>query len=135
MTEVDPSADGDRQNTDDSTAAAANLCAAALAEANRCKDALTGAEALAVDNALNTPAQRVVAELEADGTIFTVHGEHAARHRPEEWLSESTVNFRMALLQDRDNRRCKADSTLKPCHFFNSFFIAKLMGPDAQSYS
>ncbi|KAJ1447670.1 hypothetical protein M885DRAFT_471721, partial [Pelagophyceae sp. CCMP2097] len=115
-------------------AAADALAAAAsapLAEADRCKDALTDAEARAVASALRSAPRTVV----SDGFNAEVTGEHAARLNPGGWLVDEVVNFYMALLQDRDNRRCKADSTLKPCHFFNSFFIAKLMGPDAQSYS
>ncbi|KAJ1448349.1 hypothetical protein M885DRAFT_623520 [Pelagophyceae sp. CCMP2097] len=125
VTEDDPAADGP------STAAAAHLHAAALAEANRCKDALTNAEARAVARALRSAPRAVV----SDGFNARVMGEHAARLNPGGWLVDEVFNFYMALLQDRDNHRCEADATAKPCHFFNSFFIPKPMGSDAQSYS
>ncbi|KAJ1448498.1 hypothetical protein M885DRAFT_538952, partial [Pelagophyceae sp. CCMP2097] len=118
VTEDDPAAD------DPSTAAAAHLHAAALAEANRCKDALTDAEARAVTRALRSAPRTVV----SDGFNAEVTGEHAARLNPSGWLVDEVINFYMALLQDRDKRRCKADATAKPCHFFNSFFIPKPMG-------
>jgi Ulp1 family protease len=51
------------------------------------------------------------------------------------WLGEEIINFYMALLQDRDDRRRGTDPAHRPCHFFDSFFVAKLMGADAQSYS
>jgi len=105
--------------------------AEALAAADRCKDALTDAEARAVAAALCAPPRAVV----SDGFDAQVTGDDAARLNPGGWLNDVVINFEMALLQDRDDRRCAADPTLKPCYVFNSFFLAKLMGPDAQSYS
>jgi len=102
-----------------------------LAAADRCKEALTDAEARAIAAALRSPPRAVVSE----GFNVELTGENAERLNPEGWLVDEVVNFYMALLQDRDDRHCKADPTARPCHFFNSFFVSKLMGTDAELYS
>jgi len=103
----------------------------ALAEADRCEDPLTAAENYGVSAALSAAPGAVV----SDGFNAEVTGKHAARLNPGGWLVDEVVNFYMALLQDRDDRHCKADPTARPCHFFNSFFVSKLMGTDAELYS
>ncbi|KAH8093625.1 hypothetical protein JL720_4772 [Aureococcus anophagefferens] len=49
---------------------------------------------------------------------------------PGEWLVDEVVNYYFAMLQQRD-AALVADEGEKPSHFFNSFFIPKLMGTDA----
>lgn len=56
--------------------------------------------------------------------------------RPNTWLNDEAVNFYMCLLQDRDERLCKArNSTRKPSYFFNSFFISKLLENGQYEYA
>lgn len=65
---------------------------------------------------------------------YEVCGEHARRLGPGEWLVDEVVNYYFAMLQQRD-AALVADEGEKPSHFFNSFFIPKLMGTDARSYN
>jgi len=45
------------------------------------------------------------------------------------WLNDQAVNFSMALLQDRN-----ASSNRKQNHFFNSFFLTKLLDDETKQY-
>ena len=46
--------------------------------------------------------------------------------RAPEWLNDEAVNFYMALLNDRDARDREGPGRFPRCHFFNTFFYAKL---------
>jgi hypothetical protein len=56
--------------------------------------------------------------------------------RPGVWLNDEVVNFYMQLLLTRDRRLCTEDPARRPSHFFNSFFLEKLMGgPEGYSFA
>ncbi|KAH8049610.1 hypothetical protein JL721_11646 [Aureococcus anophagefferens] len=97
--------------------------------ANACKAALTP-ELRRVRDAVNADDRDVV----VDHFNYEVCGEHARRLGPGEWLVDEVVNYYFAMLQQRD-AALVADEGEKPSHFFNSFFIPKLMGTDARSYN
>ena len=123
-----------KQVADDEAAAAAEAEAAAargpLARANACKAALTPGELRRVRDAVNADDRDVV----VDHFNYEVCGEHARRLGPGEWLVDEVVNYYFAMLQQRD-AALVADEGETPSHFFNSFFIPKLMGTDARSYN
>lgn len=95
-----------------------------LALANRAKDPVSDDERREARAAIRAADRAVVADY---GNI-EVFGEHAQRLSPSGWLVDEVINYYMYLLQERDAKVCAADSSRKPCHFFNSFFIPKLMG-------
>ncbi|KAH8049907.1 hypothetical protein JL722_11691 [Aureococcus anophagefferens] len=103
---------------------------AARAAASACKAALTPEELRRVRDAVNADDRDVV----VDHFNYEVCGEHARRLGPGEWLVDEVVNYYFAMLQQRD-AALVADEGEKPSHFFNSFFIPKLMGTDARSYN
>lgn len=52
------------------------------------------------------------------------------------WLNDEVVNFYMAMLQDRDARLCaESKGTRLPSHYFNSFFLTKLMENGQYNYA
>lgn len=93
--------------------------AALLAVADRCKDALTDDDNRRVDFAINAPGAFVV--VEADNVQLT--SSHLSTLCPRMWLGDEVVNNYFTML----DRRCEGDRSLKRCHFFNSFFISKLL--------
>jgi hypothetical protein len=54
--------------------------------------------------------------------------------RPVTWLNDEIINFYMELLHEYDAALCGQNSTRKPSHFFNSFFISKLLENGQYSY-
>jgi sentrin-specific protease 1 len=54
--------------------------------------------------------------------------------RPRGWLNDEVVNFCMDMLQERDDSLCELNPTRKQSHYFNSFFIDKLLGNDHLGY-
>jgi sentrin-specific protease 1 len=55
--------------------------------------------------------------------------------RRNTWLNDEVVNFYMAMLQERDARLCSAgDGTRLPSHYFNSFFMTKLLENGQYNY-
>ena len=60
-------------------------------------------------------------------TQKTKTGEHSQRLGPDGWLVDELINFYFALLQQRDAALVEQDGRA-PSHFFNSFFVPKLMG-------
>lgn len=51
------------------------------------------------------------------------------------WLNDEVVNFYMNMLQERDKALCALPgSSRKPSHFFNSFFVSKLLERDEYTY-
>jgi hypothetical protein len=51
------------------------------------------------------------------------------------WLEDVIINGYMWLLHKRDQKLCAANPDRKPCHFFPSFFMAKLFENDEVSHS
>ena len=52
--------------------------------------------------------------------------------KPETWLNDEVINFYMEMLQARDTTLCERNSSRLSSHFFNSFFIEKLLETDGQ---
>jgi len=48
--------------------------------------------------------------------------------RPESWLNDEVINFCMSMLQERDDKLRELSPNRKKSHFFNSFFMDKLLG-------
>jgi len=99
--------------------------------ANRCKDPLAPADLRRVREATRAADRAVV----VDHFNYEVCGEHAQRLAPGQWLVDELVNYYFAMLQQRDAELCAAEPGRAPSHFFNSFFIPKLMGTDARTYN
>lgn len=47
--------------------------------------------------------------------------------RPNTWLNDEIINFYMGLLQDRDAELCKNNPSRNSSHYFNSFFMNKVL--------
>jgi hypothetical protein len=54
---------------------------------------------------------------------------------PKLWLNDEIINYYMQMLQEWDKRLCEADRTRKPSHFFNLFFMTKLLQNDIYTYA
>ena len=54
---------------------------------------------------------------------------------PKIWLNDEIVNYYMQMLQEWDKRLCEADPTRKPSHFFNLFFMSKLLQSNKYTYA
>jgi sentrin-specific protease 1 len=50
--------------------------------------------------------------------------------RPGVWLNDEVLNFYMSMLQERDGLLCAADPKRIRSHFFNSFFMERLLETD-----
>lgn len=51
------------------------------------------------------------------------------------WLNDEVINFYMSMLQERDDRLCQEQPGRKSSHFFNSFFLSKLLERDSYTFS
>lgn len=47
--------------------------------------------------------------------------------RPGQWLNDEIIHYFLLMLSKRDEELRQKDSARKPCHFFKSFFITKLL--------
>jgi hypothetical protein len=54
---------------------------------------------------------------------------------PKLRLNDEIINYYMQLLQEWDKRLCEADPTRKPSHFFNLFFMSKLLQSNKYTYA
>jgi hypothetical protein len=54
---------------------------------------------------------------------------------PRLWLNDEIINYYMQMLQEWDKRLCEADPTRKPSHFFNLFFMSKLLQNNKYTYA
>jgi sentrin-specific protease 1 len=112
-------------------ASEAEIYAIELANLKRCKKPLDTEENRRVDRALHAREKTVV----VDAFNVTVTGLSAARLLPGRWLNDELVNIYMGMLTERDGRLVARSILHKPCYFFNSFFIPKLMGEGEEAYS
>jgi len=59
--------------------------------------------------------------------------------RPSTWLNDEAINFYMCLLMDRDEKRYEQQNNCtkkrKSSHYFNSFFLVKLIMNEKYTYS
>lgn len=55
--------------------------------------------------------------------------------RDRQWLNDEVINFYMAMLLERDERLSAGLPGRLTSHFFNSFFVAKLLEQDRYTYS
>jgi sentrin-specific protease 1 len=57
--------------------------------------------------------------------------------RPRIWLNDEVINFYMILLEERDKKliRINPSSGRIMSHYFNSFFMEKLLGPNHDKYA
>jgi sentrin-specific protease 1 len=109
-----------------------DLQASALVAA-RCAD-LTAGERVVVEELLkgspNDHKTVVVDKFNIDITV----GKLVCLRR-NTWLNDEVVNFYMAMLQERDARLCSASNgTRLPSHYFNSFFMTKLLENGQYNY-
>lgn len=69
------------------------------------------------------PSKEVVARSGADwvlrGSIQTL--------QPGQWLNDEVINYFFRMLSQRDQQLCQGDSFRRRCHFFNSFFMIKVV--------
>ena len=49
---------------------------------------------------------------------------------PSTWLNDEVINFYMCMLQERDAALVAANPNRRPSHYFNSFFVHKLVDAD-----
>ena len=49
---------------------------------------------------------------------------------PNTWLNDEVINFYMCMLQERDTQLCAKNSSRRASHYFNSFFVNKLVDLD-----
>ena len=54
---------------------------------------------------------------------------------PKLWLNDEIINYYMQLLQQWDKKLCEANQMRKPSHFFNLFFISKLLQSNKYTYA
>ena len=54
---------------------------------------------------------------------------------PNLWLNDEIINYYMKMLQEWDKRLCETDPTRKPSHFFNLYFMSKLLQNDKYTYA
>lgn len=54
--------------------------------------------------------------------------------KPATWLNDEAVNFYMCMLQELDEKRCKMNPNRLPSHYFNSFFMSKLLENEVYNY-
>lgn len=52
-----------------------------------------------------------------------------------QWLNDEVINFYMAMLMERDERLSAGQPGRLTSHFFNSFFVAKLLEQERYTYS
>jgi sentrin-specific protease 1 len=50
--------------------------------------------------------------------------------KPNTWLNDEVINFYMNMLMERDNSLCKNFTSRRKSHFFNSFFVERLLKTD-----
>ena len=56
--------------------------------------------------------------------------------KPEGWINGEVVNFYMSMLQERDSKQCaSAEGGRHMSHYFNSFFMTKLLERDQYTYA
>jgi Ulp1 family protease len=55
--------------------------------------------------------------------------------RDGQWLNDECINFYMQMLKQRDEELCKLNAKRVPSHFFNSFFIKRLLDDEGGKYS
>jgi sentrin-specific protease 1 len=51
--------------------------------------------------------------------------------RPRTWLNDEVINFYMCMLKERDAALCEKYPKRLHSHFFNSFFMHKLLQADS----
>jgi sentrin-specific protease 1 len=101
--------------------------------AARCAN-LNGEERVAVEKLLTgSPSDHKTVVVDKFNIDITV-GKLVCLRR-NTWLNDEVVNFYMAMLQERDARLCSAgDGTRLPSHYFNSFFMTKLLENGQYNY-
>jgi hypothetical protein len=67
-----------------------------------------------------------------DPTIYCIGNERVQRESiqtlgPTIWLCDEVINDFMRNLSRRDKNLCDQDTSKKPCHFFQTFFMTKLL--------
>ena len=55
--------------------------------------------------------------------------------RPETWLNDEVINYCMSMLEERDINLSAKYPSRKKSHYFNSFFVEKLLGPGHRKYA
>jgi hypothetical protein len=53
---------------------------------------------------------------------------------PVTWLNDEVINFYMSMLQDKDSLMCAKQPNRVSSHYFNSFFISKLLENRTYTY-
>lgn len=55
--------------------------------------------------------------------------------KPGAWLNDEVINFYMSMLQERDSQLSAGVGGRRTSHYFNSFFMSKLLERDQYTYS
>lgn len=55
--------------------------------------------------------------------------------RPGTWLNDEIINFCMSMLEERDIQLCDLNPNRMKSHYFNSFFMEKLLGRGHMKYN
>jgi sentrin-specific protease 1 len=55
--------------------------------------------------------------------------------RERTWLNDEVINFYMSMLQERDDRLCQEQPGRSSSHYFNSFFMSKLLEKGTYTFS
>ena len=71
--------------------------------------------------------------LKHERSMVELTGRDMSRLAPGQWLNDEIINLYMRLLQERDTKLHENHTEYPKCHFFNTFFIAKLY-KDKQKY-
>lgn len=53
---------------------------------------------------------------------------------PATWLNDEVINFYMCMLQEKDDILCARNPDRKPSHFFNLYFMSKLLEGNRYTY-
>ena len=91
--------------------------------------ALSTADATRVETVLSGPQTQEVVK---DKFNIDMTRNKIACLRPRTWLNDEVINFYMCMLKERDDALCAKNPQRRHSHFFNSFFINKLLQIDGK---
>ncbi|KAH8070918.1 hypothetical protein JL721_4835 [Aureococcus anophagefferens] len=120
-------------------AAVTDSLAGRLALADASKQALSSSQLRRVARAIKDPDTQKVIKEKFDFEIMVYMAKRLADIVDDDanpranYLVDELINYYLKMLEQRHNDLVAREGEM-PCYFFNSFFIPKLLGTDAQSY-
>eukprot|EP00602_Paraphysomonas_sp_CaronLab_P000220 CAMPEP_0185030244 /NCGR_PEP_ID=MMETSP1103-20130426/17070_1 /TAXON_ID=36769 /ORGANISM="Paraphysomonas bandaiensis, Strain Caron Lab Isolate" /LENGTH=521 /DNA_ID=CAMNT_0027565287 /DNA_START=187 /DNA_END=1752 /DNA_ORIENTATION=+ len=93
---------------------------------------LSNEDEIAVDNALSSPHDDTVIIEKFKIPITRLK---LSCLLPNTWLNDEVINFYMQLLMERNSSQCAKNPNMRSSHYFNSFFIDRLMENGGYSYN